>query len=76
MISGPQLVFRGVVREDLETWFYEEATKIAKTVVRVYEEGLREDEEPFDLGEEMRVTLRRFIGEHLGKKATVIPVII
>jgi mRNA degradation ribonuclease J1/J2 len=44
--------------------------------VQRYSESLNEHSTPFDLGEEVRVELRRFFNANIGKKPTVIPLIL
>jgi ribonuclease J len=76
IVAGPEVISRGLVSETLESWMIDEARNCAKRVVQRYSESLNEHSTPFDLGEEVRVELRRFFNANIGKKPTVIPLIL
>jgi ribonuclease J len=77
IIAGPQVLSRGLVNEQVEGWMIEEATALAKKVGDDYEAGVAETgAPPFDLAETLRIELRRFFNQNLGKKPMVLPMII
>ncbi len=77
IISGPEILSKGLVHESQEGWLVEEARNLVKQVVAEYESG-----EPgpryaqFDLQEAIRVELRRFFNANLGKKPVVLPIVL
>lgn len=76
VVSGPQVILKGIIKEELEPWYVEEAEKVACETVDRYEQELREHHHETDLEENLRVELRRFFNLNLGKKPTVIPLIL
>ncbi len=76
IVAGPEVISRGLVSESLEGWMIDEARNCAKRVVKRYSDNLNEHAVPFDLAEEVRVELRRFFNANLGKKPTVVPLIL
>jgi len=76
IVAGPEVISRGLASEAIEAWMIDEARNCAKRVVKRYSDDLDERSAPFDLAEEVRVELRRFFNANLGKKPTVIPLIL
>jgi len=76
VVSGPEVVARAVIKEDSEGWFVEEAQKVARSVIERYDSELRHHAHEIDLAEELRVEVRRFFHSNIGKKITVIPLIL
>lgn len=79
IISGPEIISKGLAHESREGWLVEEAKKIVKKIIREYEsgldgEGLRGPQ--MDLQETIRVELRRFFYANIGKKPTVLPIVL
>lgn len=76
IISGPEIISKGLVKEDREGWLIEEAKDIARRVIIRYEDELRTGVVQMDLQETIRVELRRFFNQNLGKKPVVLPMIL
>lgn len=77
IISGPEIISKGLANEEVEGWLIEEAKKIAQKVIAEYDRGLGERGGPqMDLQETIRVELRRFFNKNIGKKPVVLPIIL
>jgi ribonuclease J len=76
IISGPEILAKGLTHEDREGWLIEEAKKLVKKVVADFE-GNKDDRGPEgDLQETIRVQLRRFFSHNIGRKPVVLPIIL
>jgi ribonuclease J len=76
IISGPELISKGLTHEDREAWLLEEAKKIVKKVVLDFEHSPNDRGPDGDLKETMRVQLRRFFSHNIGRKPVVLPIIL
>jgi ribonuclease J len=76
IIAGPKVLTRAVAKEDREADYIENAEKIARSTVARYHEELRQNARVLDLQEELRIEVRRYFHDALGKKVTVIPFLI
>ncbi len=76
ILSGPEIISRGLVHEDQEAWLVEEAKRHVTQIVREYENQLQKGFPEMDLQETMRVELRRFFNKNIGKKPVVLPIIL
>jgi ribonuclease J len=76
IISGPEIIARGLVREDKEGELLLEAKKVALKVIKEVEREASEGNFNTDLQEEIRVQLRRFFNSEIGKKPVVLPIIL
>jgi ribonuclease J len=76
IVSGPEIIARGLVAESMEGWLLEEAKRIAKKVVTEYEALLDQHAPQMDLQENIRIELRRFFNQNIGKKPIVLPIIL
>ncbi|MDR3608903.1 MAG: ribonuclease J [Oligoflexia bacterium] len=77
IISGPEIITRGLAHEDREGFLIEEAKKICMKKLAAYENDLRRTGEPqMDIQEEIRIELRRFFFANTGKKPVVLPMIL
>ncbi|MCM2276914.1 MAG: ribonuclease J [Oligoflexia bacterium] len=76
IISGPEIISKGLAAEGTEGFLIEEARDVARRVIIRYEDELRGGAVHMDLQEEIRVELRRFFNANLGKKPVVLPVIL
>ena len=77
IVSGPEIIARGLVAESMEGWLIEEAKRVAKKVVKEYETLLDQKNAPqIDLQETIRIELRRFFNQNIGKKPIVLPIIL
>lgn len=77
ILAGPEVLAKGLVSESVEGWLLDEARDVVKKVVADYERGLADGRGPsMDLQETIRIELRRFFNQNIGKKPTVMPVIL
>lgn len=76
IMAGPEIITKGLVGESVESWLIEEAKNFARKLVLDYDQTLRAGGGETDLQETMRIELRRFFNGNLGKKPTVIPIIL
>ncbi len=78
IIAGPEIIAKGLASETTEAWLIDEAKKLVKKVVSDYESVLRSGtrEPEMDLQETIRVELRRFFNNNIGKKPTVLPIVL
>jgi len=60
----------------MENWLIEESRELTRKIIVDYEDDVRNGEPEIDLGEEIRVELRRFYNGNIGKKPVVVPVIL
>jgi ribonuclease J len=77
IISGPEVIAKGLVSESMEGFLIEEARNLAKKIIGDYDKQLgKTGAEPVDLQETIRVELRRFFNNNIGKKPVVLPIIL
>ncbi|MBI4924902.1 MAG: ribonuclease J [Bdellovibrio sp.] len=76
ILSGPEIISRGLVHENQEGWLVEEAKKQVIRVVKEYESQLHQNVQLIDLQETIRLELRRFFNKNIGKKPIVLPIIL
>jgi len=76
IISGPEIISKGLTHEVREGHLVEEAKNLVKKVIHQYEQGLGGQSHEGDLQEMIRVELRRFFNANIGKKPTVLPIIL
>ncbi len=76
IISGPEIISKGLANEDREGWLIEEAKNIVKKVIQQYDQGFGERGPEMDLQETIRIELRRFFNQNIGKKPIVLPIIL
>jgi ribonuclease J len=76
IISGPEIISRGLVNESMEGWLIDEAKTVVKHVLSDYEKERRQGAPEMDLQETIRVELRRFFNQNIGKKPVVLPIIL
>jgi ribonuclease J len=84
IISGPEILSKGLTHEDREAWLIEEAKKLVKKVVSDFEHhagGRGPARGPArgpegDLQETIRIQLRRFFFQNIGRKPIVLPIIL
>jgi ribonuclease J len=76
IISGPEIITKGLANESIEGWLVEEAKTLVCQVVQNYEKELRSGAPEMDLQETVRVELRRFFSQNIGKKPIVLPIIL
>ena len=76
VISGPEIISKGLAHEEREGWLLEEAKKLVKKIVSDYDRALGSRGPEMDLQETIRVELRRFFNQNIGKKPIVLPIIL
>jgi ribonuclease J len=76
IISGPEIISKGLAHESREGWIVEEAKKIVKRIIAEYDQALGGQSPQIDLQETIRVELRRFFNQSIGKKPIVLPIIL
>jgi ribonuclease J len=76
IMSGPEIISKGLTREDQEAFLVEEAKNLVRKIIIKYEQEIRDGALEMDLQETIRVELRRFFNNNLGKKPTVLPIIL
>lgn len=76
IISGPEIITKGLTDANREAFLVEEAKKLAQKIIIQYEDELRQGMHRIDLQETVRVELRRFFNANVGKKPVVLPIIL
>ncbi|MEO5971115.1 MAG: ribonuclease J [Bdellovibrionia bacterium] len=76
IISGPEIISKGLTHEDREGWLIAEAKKVVKKVVADFEADAKDRGPDGDLQETIRVQLRRFFSHNIGRKPVVLPIIL
>ncbi|MCM2322781.1 MAG: ribonuclease J [Oligoflexia bacterium] len=76
ILSGPEIITKGLASEDTEAQLVAEARDVARRVILQYEDELRAGAVHIDLQENVRIELRRFFNQHIGKKPVVLPMIL
>ena len=76
VIAGPDIMTKGLSGVDDNPDLIEKAKEHVKKVVRRYEQELASGEADMDLQETIRVELRRFFNERIGKKPVVLPIVL
>ncbi len=76
IISGPEIISRGLTHESREGWVVEEAKKIVQKVISDYDKAIGNRGPEMDLQETIRIELRRFFNQNIGKKPVVLPIIL
>jgi ribonuclease J len=76
ILTKPEVIGKGLINASFEPWLLEEATKIVEKIIIRYKDDLKDGPLKYDLSEEVRVELRRFFDRNIGKKPTVVPIIL
>ncbi len=76
ILSAPEVIFKGLVHEQDESFFLGESKKLVKKLVNQYHAEVAKGGPVMDLQEEARVGLRRYFNAELGKKPVVLPIIL
>jgi ribonuclease J len=76
IIAGPDIIARGLASEQVESWLLEEAKNRVRHLVQEHELKMATTGVEPDLQENIRIELRRFFLANLGKKPTVMPIIL
>lgn len=76
IMAGPEIICKGLVSADREATLIEDAKDVARKVLIQYEDQLRAGMVHIDLQETVRIELRRFFNQQIGKKPIVLPMIL
>jgi ribonuclease J len=76
IMAGPEIISKGLTHESQEGFLIEEARNLVRKIIIKYEEEIRAGDLQMDLQETIRVELRRFFNANIGKKPTVLPIIL
>ncbi len=76
ILTTPEVMAKGLATEQVEQWLLEEAKNKVAKLVQEYEHQLATQGVETDLQENIRIELRRFFLANLGKKPTVMPIIL
>lgn len=76
LVSPPQVITRGIAKEERESSLIEETTRIVQRVFRQYEKSFQEGAIQEDIHELIRVEIRRFLFKQFGKKGVVVPIVL
>jgi ribonuclease J len=75
-LTKPEVIGKGLINASFEPWLIEEAQKIVEKLILRYKEDLKHGPIKYDMAEEVRIELRRFFERNIGKKPTVVPLIL
>lgn len=77
ILSEPEVITKGLTNETLEGWLIDEAKKIVKKAVYDHHQSII-NRSPMenDLQETIRLELRRFFKQNIGKKPIVLPIVL
>ncbi len=76
VIAGPDVIARGLANDEVEEMLLEDSKKIAAGVIERYEASIGSNLPELDLQETVRVELRRYLNQNLGKKPIVLPIVL
>jgi ribonuclease J len=76
IIAGPEIISKGLTHESREGWLIAEAKALVKKIIANYDQELGGRGPSADLQETIRVELRRFFNANIGRKPTVLPIIL
>jgi ribonuclease J len=76
ILTKPEVLAKGLINESLEGYMIEEAVKVVEGVITRYTKELKHGVIDPALAENIRIELRRFFDRNIGKKPTVVPMIL
>jgi ribonuclease J len=76
ILTKPEVLAKGLINASFEPWLIEEATKVVEKILIRYQHDLSQGPIGYDLGEEVRIELRRFFERNIGKKPTVVAILL
>ena len=76
ILSKPEIMVKGLINETLEPWLINEALKVVDQQVARYKKSLKHGLIDPEFSENIRIELRRFFDRNIGRKPTVIPMIL
>ena len=76
VLTKPEVIAKGLINASFEPWLLDEATKVVEGMIVRYKQDLKLGPIKYDLGEEVRIELRRFFERNTGKKPTVVPLVL
>ncbi len=75
IISGPEIIVRGLASEETECLLIDEGKKIVRRLADNYMRDIEDGFYEEDFEETVRIELRRYLNEKIGKKPVVIPIV-
>lgn len=76
ILTKPEILAKGLVGEAFEKWLMDEALKVVENELKSYRKELGVGFIDDQLGEKIRIALRRFFERNTGKKPTVVPLVL
>lgn len=76
ILTKPEIHAKGLVNSSLEPWLIDEAQKVIEQVISGYKKDLRQGVIDPAFSENIRLELRRFFERNIGKKPTVVPMVL
>lgn len=76
IMAGPELIPKGLMSSSTEAWMIEQGKEVVKKVIADYEAQLAAHVPVMDLQENVRIELRRFFNQNIGKKPVVLPIVL
>lgn len=76
IVSGPEIIAKGLVNDSMEGWLLEESKKVVGRVIDDYDSQIGNGKLEMDLQETIRIELRRFFNSNIGKKPVVLSIIL
>ncbi|NDG84201.1 MAG: ribonuclease J [Proteobacteria bacterium] len=75
ILTKPEIHAKGLINSSFESWLIDEALKVVDQVIQGYRRELRQGVIDPDFAENIRIELRRFFERNIGKKPTVVPMV-
>ncbi len=76
IMAGPEIITRGLANESMEGFLVEEARHVVRRLIVDYEKAIASGDYRDDFQETVRIELRRFFNQNIGKKPVVLPIIL
>jgi ribonuclease J len=76
ILNTPEIIAKGLVSANFESWLIDEAVKVVDSVITGYKKDLKHGMIDRNFEENIRIELRRFFERNIGKKPTVVPMIL
>lgn len=76
IMAGPEIIARGLANESMEGFLIEEARHLVRKLIVDYEKSIAQGDYRDDFQETVRIELRRFFNQNIGKKPVVLPIIL
>ncbi len=76
ILNTPEIIAKGLVSANFESWLIDEAVKVVESVIAGYKKDLKHGMLDRNFEENIRIELRRFFERNIGKKPTVVPMVL